>query len=310
MPGQADFSALQLLGDVTSTSPVGTVTNRFLALFTAAPLNDAGTGGTEVSGGAYARTQIASVVIANGAFTTASTTITLSATVPAWVSAAGSSPGLGVNVFDNSITGGGAQIGTVASVSGSVLTLQAASLRNSQGAADNIQLSVFPVATASVGAEPTTVAPITTNTAQINMIQSTGSWGSVLAWGIYDAPTAGNCRFWDYLGNFPWLPAYSGVASPGVITSPRHGLTAATPFAVSAKAGGNFPTFSQSSFTNNTGTLLVTAPGTDFFTSTNGGTAVNTATTGDFMVRGLTLQAIPTATTPQFAAGAFAISAA
>jgi hypothetical protein len=64
--------------------------SRYLALFTAAPTADAGTGGTEVSG-TYARVQVAGALAA--AFTTSSTTITMGSANPGWVVA-------GMNVYD------------------------------------------------------------------------------------------------------------------------------------------------------------------------------------------------------------------
>jgi hypothetical protein len=311
MPGQADFSALQLLGDVTSTSPVGTVTNRFLALFTAAPLNDAGTGGTEVSGTGYARVQFCGGVFCTASFTTASTVLTVAST-PAWLTALGTplTPGFGANVYDMSVTGVGAQIGTVQSCVGTTLTLQAPALHASQGAADQLQVSAFPLPVASVGAEPTTVASSITNTAQINFAQAGGAWGTALSWAIYDAVTAGNMRFWDYLGNFPWLPAICNSNATMTVTMPRHGFLVGQAVAVSAKPGGNFPTFLTSNLTNNVGTLLVSAVSTDTIFVQNGGTTVGTSTTGDFMVRGITLQPIPQNITAQFPAGSFVVYAA
>lgn len=312
MPGLTDYTATAMLNETSGAGGYAMFSpnvNRYLALFTAAPLNDAGTGGTEVAGSAYARQQVGGSLTAAGTWTTASTTITLSANVPPWVTTLGATPGFGVNVWDSTVTPApGALIGAVSSCSGAVVTLQAAAQHASQGASDVLYFSAFGMATPSVNAEPGTTPASSVNVAQINFPQSTGSWGTVLAWAIF-SPTA-TMYFWDYLGNFPWLPATNSVASPGVINAARHGLVAGTPFAVSAKAGGNFPNFSASNFTNNVGTLLVVGPTTDTFTATNAGTAVNTSTTGDFMIRGLTAQAIPTNTTPQFAAGAFTIFAA
>lgn len=53
---------------------------------------------------------------------------------------------------------------------------------------------------------------------------STSAWGTVTAFGLYDALTAGNLLAWDYIGNFAWMPASVIAASPAVITAPRHGL--------------------------------------------------------------------------------------
>jgi hypothetical protein len=101
---------------MTGTSAMPALASRYLALFTAAPTADAGTGGTEVSGTGYARVQVAGALAAAAAFTTSSTTITMGAANPGWVVA-------GMNVYDNTA---GTNIGTVASYTSTTLTLTAA----------------------------------------------------------------------------------------------------------------------------------------------------------------------------------------
>jgi len=161
--------------------------------------------------------------------------------------------------------------------------------------------------TASSGSEPAVTAGFTTNAATITFPTSTASWGTVVAFGLFDASTGGNLLAWDYIGNFPWLPATMSSASPGIITAHAHGYSASDPIIVSAKIGGALPTFSQS---NLTGVLLVVSPATDTFSVTNSGTAVNTSATGDFMVRKIVQQSIPSGITASFAASALTISAA
>lgn len=126
-------------------------------------------------------------------------------------------------------------------------------------------------------------------------------WGTVIAWGLYDASTSGNLLAWDYLGAFQWLPTTVSSASPGVLTTKAHGYTAGDVFVFSVEYGGTSPSFSQSNFT---GILTVTATvTTDTFTATNSATAVNTSSTGDGMVRKVTQQAIPGGVTASFAGG-------
>ena len=62
MPGFSDYLAQATLDFQSGRAPMPAIGNRFLALFTAAPTADAGTGGTEVSGGSYARVQVAGAV--------------------------------------------------------------------------------------------------------------------------------------------------------------------------------------------------------------------------------------------------------
>ena len=44
------------------------------------------------------------------------------------------------------------------------------------------------------------------NSATISFPQATASWGTVVAWGFFDAATGGNLLTWDWLGNDPWFP--------------------------------------------------------------------------------------------------------
>lgn len=148
------------------------------------------------------------------------------------------------------------------------------------------------------GTGPSLISNVNT----ISFPASTGSgWGTVIAFGLYDASTSGNLLAWDYLGAFDWLPCTVSTASPGVITSKAHGYAAADTFVFSVEYGGTAPTFSQGNFT---GLLTVGAsPGTDTFTALTGATAVNTSSTGDGMVRKVTQQPIPGGVTASFAGG-------
>ena len=75
--GQSDYLAQATCNFVTGQQPFPNTNSRYLALFTAAPTSDAGTGGTEVSGGSYARVQIAGTVVASTSFASTVSTIIL-----------------------------------------------------------------------------------------------------------------------------------------------------------------------------------------------------------------------------------------
>ena len=205
MAGLTDYAAQKLLQHIVGESSYASPST-WLALFTAAG-TDAGTGFTEVSGGAYARVQVSGTEAANGSFTTSSTTITMAVSAPAWVVA-------GMNVHDATT---GLHVGTVSSWSGTTLTLNAAAASASSGAADNLIISAFGSAT---GDDPSVI----TNVGALTFAASTASWGNVTAWGLYDASTAGNLLQWDYLGASGWYPFTCTNASPGVLTAP--GITA------------------------------------------------------------------------------------
>ncbi len=157
-------------------------------------------------------------------------------------------------------------------------------------------------------ASATGSAPSTkTNNAIITFPTATGSWGTVVAWGLYDAATVGNLGVWDFLGNFNWLPATVSSASPGILTAKTHGFLVADTVIFNHEYGGTTPSFSQSNFT---GTLVVAHASTDTFDVTNGGLAVNTSSTGSGNVRKIAPQAIASGVTPLFPVSSFVLSAA
>ena len=291
MAGLSDYSAQALLNWESGQQPMPSIASRFLALFTAAPTSDAGTGGTEVSGGSYARVQIAGALAANGTISTGSATITMNVSNPGWVVA-------GMNVYDLT---NNQQIGTVSSYSGTTLTLTANAAHAGSGSTDSLQFSAFPASSASSGNEPATTPANVTNGAIVTFAQATANWGTVVAYGIYDALSSGNLISWDYLGNFKWLPFSCTSASPGVLTSPAHGYANSDPVVVSAKFGGTLPTTGGSW----SGVLTVAGVTTDTFNA-----GVNTTSTGDGEVRKIVQQSIPTNVTASFAASTFTLSAA
>ena len=287
MSGQSDYTAKNVLNYLTGQIGMPALPAVFLALFTAAP-SDAGTGGTEVSGGSYARVQVAGSLTTNAATTTASPTIS-AASVPAWITA-------GMTVYDTTT---GKNVGTVSSTTGTTVTLTA-NAANAVGSGDVLSISAFGNAT---GSAPSSI----TNTGAITFATPSANWGNVLAFGLYDASTSGNLLAWDYLGGYSWLPCTISSAAPGVFTSHAHGYSASDNVIFSTEYGGTAPSFSQS---NLTGTLAVVSPATDTFTVTNGGTAVNTSSTGDGMVRKITVQTISTGVVASFAAGTLTMTQA
>jgi len=121
--------------------------------------------------------------------------------------------------------------------------------------------------------------------------------------GLYDASTSGNLLFWDYMGNFPWMPATVSAASPGVITAHSHGIANGGSFVFSNEYGGVAPTFSAGNFTG-----ILTAAGVT--TDTLDVTAVNTSATGNGMIRQVNQQSIPSGVTASFAGSTITLALA
>lgn len=131
---------------------------------------------------------------------------------------------------------------------------------------------------------------------------STADWGTIIAWGIFDASTSGNLRAWDYLGNFDWLEFTCTLASPGVFTVPGHGYSNGDLVVVDAEfLGGTIPT-TGGSFS---GLLTVANVTTNTFT-----VGVNTTSVGSGAVRKVASQAVPSGSVFSFPASDFVLKAA
>lgn len=149
---------------------------------------------------------------------------------------------------------------------------------------------------AAAGGSPATKANSTART----YAQAGSIWGaSVVGWGFFDASTAGTLVWADYMGNFAWAPFTCSLASPGVITSPAHGLSNGDLIAVTTKYGGTLPTTVGS-----WGGLLTVANATaSTFTA-----GVNTTSIGDGQFRKVAPAAIGNGDQFSFAVGALIAS--
>lgn len=303
MTGLSDYASKNLLNNITGQIPQPTLPAAYLALFTAVG-TDAGTGFTEVSGGAYARVQVSGALALSASFTTSSTTLTLGSTAPAWLLALGTS-GSGVSVYD---TTNSQLIGTVSSITGTTVTLAAAALHASSGSTDSLTFSAFSNAS---GSAPSSI----TNGAAVTFPAATASWNTVIAFGLYDASTSGNLQVWDFLGNFSWLPFESTSVNTGngpVFSVKGNGYSSNDPIVATAEYGGTLPTLTTGTLTGYT-VWFAANVATDSITActTSGPTTAFAATsTGSGMLRKIVQQSIPSGVTASFAAAALAASAA
>lgn len=293
MSGASDYFGKAGLNWMAGALAMPALPSVWMALMTAVD-TDAGTGGTEVSGGSYARVQVAGTATVNGTTANGNPTLHFAAT-PAWIVA-------GMAIYDVTTAASIPAATTVLSTTGTTVTMSANAAGGGVGATDVIAFSAFSAPTSSQPLSMTTGAAIAFAT-------STVSWGTVIAWELRDAVTTGNLLTWDFLGNYAWLPATVSTASPGVITTKAHGYSAADIVIWSNEYGGTSPSFSQSTFAGYV-PLAVVSPAADTFTVTNGGTAVNTSSTGDGAVRKITQLGIGSGVSPSFSAGTLTISLA
>jgi hypothetical protein len=163
--------------------------------------------------------------------------------------------------------------------------------------------------TGSVGSEPGVSPAQTSNASDILFTTAIGTWGTVLGFFITDSSVigAGNNLYWDYLGNFNWLPATVNSASPAVITAPVHGYSNGDNVVITTKYGGTLPTFSQSNFT---GVLTVANATANTFTVTNAAIAVNTSSSSDIQVRKISSINVILGNQIKIAAGSLIITSA
>lgn len=300
MTGLSSYSATNVGGYLHQCIPPPTLTAAWLALFTAVG-TDAGTGFTEVSASGYARVQFAGQLAAGASFTTSSTTITLGSSAPAWLTALGTT-GSGVNIWDITVN---ALIGTVSSISGTTVTLTAAALHASSGSTDNLSFSAFPAPT---GTGPSSQV----NGSAIPLPAATANWGTVIAFGFYDASTSGDLLDWDFLGNFAWLPFEVPTGSNPSFSVKANGYSSNDPLVFTAEYGGTLPSASTGTFTGYN-ILFAASPATDSIsvdTVSGPTTPVVLTSSGSGMVRKITQQSIPSGITASFAASSLTITLA
>jgi hypothetical protein len=286
------FNELNYITGQLAQPTFATFTGVWLALFTGIG-TDAGTGFTEVStsGTAYARVQLAGQLAASSA---ATTIITFGA-VPSWVVA-------GMSVNDVTTPANVPANTVVSSVTGTTVTCNNTV---SGVGTDTIRFSAFLPAS---GTAPAT----TSNGSIVAFAAATGAgFGTVLAWGLYDAVTAGNLLQWDFLGNFNWLPFEMPTAT-GVATVKAHGYASNDPVVFTAEYGGTLPTFSTGVMTAYQISFAGTITTDSFIPNTTSGPTtpfVSTAS-GSGMVRKIVQQSIPAGVTASFAAATLTLTLA
>lgn len=299
MPGASDYTVQNVLNYLAGSLTVPSMPQLWMALFTTAPSTDSGTSsGTEVTGGSYARQQIAGTLTTNG--TTASGNATLHfASVPSWIVA-------GMLIRDQTTASVIPAATTVLSTTSTTVVMSANATGGGVGGTDVITFSAFAAASASSSSNAT-IAPgsIVNSSAVVTFPQATVSWGTVVAFGIFDSSAATtNLLYWDWLGNFKWIPFTMPNAS-SVLTTDASGDVPANSslVVVQQKYGGTLPTLSAGSWT---GTLTTSAASGATFTI-----AANTSSsTGAGLFRQVQSQSIPANVTASFAANQLVVSLA
>jgi len=141
---------------------------------------------------------------------------------------------------------------------------------------------------AAAGSTPATK----TNNATITFA-TTGSTGlDVIGWGLYDALTAGNLGFWEYLGNYDWKPITYSATTPSLLTQPAHGYVNTDKLVATSEFGVVGPIAMS-------GLQTVANATADTFNLTG----VNSTGTGSLMMRKVVPQGIVAGLSIRFTAG-------
>lgn len=141
------------------------------------------------------------------------------------------------------------------------------------------------------------------NDAAVIFPQNTGSNQDVIAWGIYDAATAGNLKEINFLDADPPIAAVANDTSTEDLIAPAHGLSADQRVFVLAAPGMLLPAGlaeDTAYFVLATGLTADTLR----LSTTSGGSAVNITAKGAVMLLPYTARTVAGGSTPEFAIGA------
>lgn len=327
-----------LLEHITGYTAMFAEPTAYVALFTTAPTANDGTGAVEVAGGSYAR--VATTQGTSGTWGAASNTdpTTLSnaqaITFPTAtnIAAPSSAPTLTANSSGGSLATGTVYVKVTYVSAGGETTPSPEQSVAVTGPSGQVVVTSPGAETGAIGykvyAATTAGSEVVQNSGNsiaigtnynINSLatgtaaplsSNTASWGSLVAFGLYDAASGGNLLAWDYLGNYQWLPCSVTNASPAAFTTHAHGYSQGDNLIFTTVFGGTLPTGSPSLTTGVFSSLLTVAASgltTDAFTVTVGGSAFNSTASGDGMVRKILPQSVPAGVQPSFAAGALVL---
>jgi hypothetical protein len=141
------------------------------------------------------------------------------------------------------------------------------------------------------------------NGTAITFPQATADWGTIVAFGLFDASTSGNLLYWGWLGTDDG-DLFTALASSEVLTVPGHSLVLNDQVRVLAVPGATLPT----GLSEGTTYFVLTVTGNTFQVSTTqGGSAVNITADGSGLIAKLTAKPVLSGDTPSFAVNALQI---
>lgn len=134
------------------------------------------------------------------------------------------------------------------------------------------------------------------NGTAITFPQATADWGTIVAFGLFDAASAGNLLYWGWLGTDDG-DLFTGLAATEVLTVPGHTLVLNDQCRILAVPGATLP----AGLTEGTTYFVLTVTGNTFQVSlTQGGAAVNITADGSGLIAKLTSKPVLNGDTASF----------
>jgi hypothetical protein len=137
-----------------------------------------------------------------------------------------------------------------------------------------------------------------------SFVTPTAPWGTVVAFGIFDAVSSGNLLYWGWLGSDAGR-VFTGLAASEILTAPGHTLVNDDQVRVLTIPGATLPT----GLSEGTTYFVIGVSGNTFqLSATQGGAAINITVDGAGLVAKIEAKPITTGDTVTFAGGALVIT--
>lgn len=138
----------------------------------------------------------------------------------------------------------------------------------------------------------------------ITFPKATADWGTIVAFGLFDAGSGGNLLYWGWLGTDDG-DLFTGLNTGDVLTAPGHAVVNNDQVRLLAVPGATLP----AGLSEGTTYFVISQSGNTFQLSlTQGGAAVVITADGSGLVAKITAKPVLTDDTPSFAAGALVVS--
>lgn len=139
---------------------------------------------------------------------------------------------------------------------------------------------------------------------QQDFVQATADWGTVVAFGLFDAASSGNLLYWGWLGSDSGK-VFTATAADEILRAPGHTLVNNDQVRVMAIPGATLPT----GLSEGTTYFVVNVSGITLqLSATQGGAAINITADGAGLIAKIAPKPVLSGDTASFAAGSLIIT--